>query len=112
MSGLPIDPACAKLFDSEFKEGYDAAMLKHAKSKNADGTINFNAVDMLGVQSDLAELETALKAKYSVEGTAELPKSAKGWHKLVTELEAPLLIAKSSENPNELIIVLVDTPIG
>lgn len=112
MSGLPVDPDCAKLFDQEFKVGYDEAMSKHATSRHEDGTVDFKSIDMLAVQADIAKLEMALKLKYKVEGEVDFPKNAKQWDALIKQYEAPLLIANSAENPKELLIIIFDTPIG
>lgn len=112
MSGLPVDPDCVKLFQEEFQVGYDAALSKNANGLNEDGTINFKAVDMLGVQEDVAKLDAALRLKYKVEGEVEFPKNAKQWNALIEQYQSPLLIANSSENPNELVMVIFDQPIG
>lgn len=112
MSGLPVDPDCAKLFQEEFQVGYDDALSRHAKSRNEDGTINFKAIDMLAVQEDVGKLEAALKVKYKVEGEVEFPKNAKQWNALIQQYQSPILIANSSERPEELVLVIFDTPIG
>jgi hypothetical protein len=112
MSGLPVDPASAKLFEDEFKVGYDDALSRHAKSRNEDGTVNFKSIDMLSVQEDIAKLEAALKLKYKVEGEVQMPKNAKQWNALIQVYQAPLLVANSSERPEELVIVIFDTPLS
>jgi hypothetical protein len=99
MSGLPVQLQDLENYKAEFGAGYDAAQLECGK-------------DMLALQTKLQELENSLLAKYSNTGVQELPKSAKGWKQLLLAYQAPVLLAQSADNPNEMVLMVVDTPIG
>lgn len=112
MSGQPVNPADIAAFAEEWQAGYDAAEKKHTIPAVEGEGIKFAPVDMLALQEDLAKLETTLKAKYSVEGEAELPKTAKAWVALIKQLGSPLMLANPIDKPDEIVLVIMDTPLG
>lgn len=67
---------------------------------------------MLTVHQEVMKLDNELTSKWSQIEMQELPKSAKGWRELITQLEAPLMLALSSENVDELVLVIMDEPIA
>lgn len=112
MSGQPANPEHIEAFNKEWQEGYDTLEKKHTVPP-ADGEgIKFQPVDMLSLQEDLAKLETELKAKYKAEGEIELPKTAKAWVALIKEIGSPLMLANPLDKPDEVIVVIMDTPLG
>lgn len=112
MSGLPVDPELLKMYDDEFRAGYDAAEKKNAKGTNEDGSINLKAIDMLSMQQDLAALEDELKKKYKIEAICELPETPEQWFEIMRKYQSAMLIAPSKANPNELVLVILDLPLG
>ncbi|MBK9292813.1 MAG: hypothetical protein IPM52_14490 [Bacteroidetes bacterium] len=99
MSGLPVQPEALEQYKAEFTSGFDAAK---AECGN----------DMLALQGKLQTLEDALVAKYSVVGEVELPKTGKAWRELLQAYSAPVMVAQSSQNTDEYVLVIVDTQMG
>lgn len=99
MSGLPVQLKDLEAHKAEFMVRFD-----EAKEKAGN--------DMLALQGLVATFEAELNAKYSLTGHVELPKSASAWKKLMGSFEAPVMLAQSSENTKELVLVIVDQPIG
>lgn len=112
MSGLPADPEDAKKFDEEFRAGYVAAEAKNAKSTNEDGTINLMSIDMLSMQADVQSLEDGLREKYKIEGECELPVTQEGWAELIKQYQSAVLLAPSKADPTQLVVVIMDVPLG
>jgi hypothetical protein len=98
-SGLPVDPTMLEKYDKAWKEAYDAIMAEHGQ-------------DMLTVHGELEKLEAKLQSEYGNIELRELPKSTKAWMQFIDSLDCPIMLAKSSENPKELVIVVVDRPFG
>lgn len=96
-SGLPVSTSNLDAYNTEFKLKYDEILAAHSP-------------DMLVVHEKLKELDAELTKKYAQIELQELPKSAKGWQKLIDSLEAPVMLAKSSEK-NELLLVVMDQPL-
>lgn len=94
-SGRPVLLENLDKYEAEFKQEFD-------KIAAEAGT------DMLKMHEELAKLDERLKPKYNVVEAIELPTSRKAWKKLMETYECPLMIAKSSEPPFELVVVLVD----
>lgn len=99
MSTLPVELEALEAYKAEWTVGFDAAKAKHGN-------------DMLSLQADLQALETELLSRYSATGQVDLPKTAKAWKALMASFDAPIMIARSSEGKNEMVLVIVDTQIG
>lgn len=99
MSGLPVSEENLAAYNEEFKAAYDIILAE-------------NGNDMLVVHQKLQELDANLQQKFQRIETSEVPKSAKGWHKLLEAYETPIMLAKSSENPKELVLVIMDEPLA
>lgn len=112
MSGLPVDEAEARLFESEWREHCDKTYHKHAKIKNPNGSVVFSSIDMDAAKLELDVIEQELQQKYQIKGEVDLPRNHKQWLKLVDQYQTPLMLAKSAEAPHDLVLVIVDTPIG
>lgn len=97
-SGLPVDPETLKAYEAEFATNYDAIVAEHAQ-------------DMLTVHEKLKELDGVLQQKYGNILDEELPKSKRAWLNLLAKFDAPIMLARSSENPNELLFVVMDQPL-
>lgn len=95
MSGMPVSPENLAAYNAEFKTAYDAILAEHGN-------------DMLTVHQKLKELDEVLQKKWQTIKTSTVPKSAKAWHKLLEAYDAPVMLAKSSENPKELVLVIMD----
>lgn len=119
-SGLPVDVSSMKAFDEEFKAGYDAAEAKNTLdtrtpeqlAEGGETALKFKPLNMEAMQKDLAALDETLRLKYKVEGEDTLPKTLKAWNDLIKKYEAPIMIANSASNPEELVLVIVDVPLG
>lgn len=98
MSGLPVSAENLKSYMSEFQARYDQITAEFGQ-------------DMLIVHQKLQELDAELQTKYQRVETEGMPKSAKGWHKLLEAFDCPVMVAKSSENPKELVLVIMDEPL-
>jgi len=98
-SSMPVDPENLQKYNDEWKSGFDAI---EAKFKP----------DMLVVHQEAEKLEQALQEKYVQIALATLPKSQKQWVELLNKFDAPIMIAKSSENPKELVLVIMDQQLG
>lgn len=98
MSGKPVSAANLEAYTLEFKSRYDAILETHGK-------------DMLTVHQEVLKLDEELTGKWRQIEVESLPKSAKAWRELITKFESPLMLALSSENPDELVLVIMDEPI-
>lgn len=98
MSGLPVSKANLEAYHADFKAGYD-------KLEAEAG------LDMLKLHEGLKALDVDLTTKYERTDEQELPKSAKAWHKLINDYDCPIMIAKSQDNPKELVVVIMDEPL-
>lgn len=98
-SGLPVAPENLAAYDAEFKAEYDKIHAEHAP-------------DMLKVHEKLKELDAALTAKWNSIELRELPKSRKGWLEFLGQFDCPIMLARSSENLEELVLVIMDQPLG
>lgn len=98
-SGMPVQPADMQAYREEFGSAFD-------KAKEAAGE------DMLVLQASLAEVDKQLNAKYSLTGKVELPKSKKAWQALMAAYEAPIMMARQAEGDNDLVLVIMDQPLG
>lgn len=94
-SGRPVNAQALADFDKEWKDGFDAASERHK-------------TDMLSLQQDLAKLEEELLKKYKVVEDWEFIKTKKEMKKKMEEHGCPIMVAQSSENPKELVYVLMD----
>lgn len=94
-SGRPVNPEMLQKFDEEWKQGFDSASELHK-------------TDMLSLQKSLAELESHLLKKYSVVEDWEFIKTKKMAMEKIKEHGCPIMMAQSSENPEEIVYVLMD----
>lgn len=94
-SGAPVAPENLQAYDEAFKAGYDAIVAEHGQ-------------DMLTVHTKVQALEADLLAKFDNVERQQLPTTAKAWRALLDVYGAPVMVARSSENPNELVLVIVD----
>lgn len=99
MSGKPVSQENLEAYTMEFKQRYDEILEKHGK-------------DMLTVHQEVMKLDEELTGKWRQIEVEQLPKSAKGWRELITKFEAPIMLALSSENVDELVLVIMDEPIA
>ena len=99
MSGKPVSMENLAAYTAEFKEKYDLILEKHGK-------------DMLSVHQEVLKLDEELSNKWRKIEVESLPKSGKGWHELLEKVGAPIMLAKSSENVEELVLVIMDEPIA
>lgn len=97
-SGAPVEPEAFKLFDAEYKAEFDKLQELHAQ-------------DMLKFHEELKKLDEQLAAKYANIFTEELPTSQKSWRELTEKYDAPIMLARSSEDPKKLILVVMDMPL-
>lgn len=113
LSGRPVNIADLEAYEVEFKAGFDASMRKHAQpgQESTEDVMQLKAVDMLSVQQDLQALDAELSSKYATVAEVQLPKTMKAWKQLMKQVEAPVMIAQSSENVKEFVLVIVDRPI-
>lgn len=99
MSGRPVSAENLAQYETEFKARYDQILEQHGQ-------------DMLTVHQELLKLDEELQGKWQRIEVEALPKSAKAWHELLEKFDAPVMLAKSSENVKELILVIMDEPIA
>jgi hypothetical protein len=98
-SGLPVKLENIDAYKAEWTAEFDKLKDVH---KN----------DMLSLQADLLEIEKALMLKYEVTETWEFLKSKKAVKAKMEQYGAPIMIAQSSENPNELVYVIMDSQLS
>lgn len=98
-SGLPVSQDNLEAYNAEFQQRYDKIMETCGN-------------DMLKVHEELQKLDAELQQKFQQIESFELPKSAKGWQKLLESFDAPIMLAKSSEGKNELVFVIMDQPLS
>lgn len=99
MSGRPVSMDNLEAYTLEWKSRYDEILEKHGK-------------DMLTVHQEVLKLENELQTKWNLIEREELPKSAKGWRKLIDKYECPLMLAVSMDDTKETVLVIMDQPIG
>jgi hypothetical protein len=99
MSGRPVSAENLAAYEAEFKERYDKILEAHGN-------------DMLTVHQELLKLDQELQGKWQRIEVEALPKSGKGWHELLEKFDAPVMLAKSSENVGELVLVIMDEPLA
>lgn len=97
-SGMPVSMENLAAYDKEFKESYDQILATYSP-------------DMLEVHKHLQELDAELQAKWNQVEAEPLPKSAKAWQALVQKYQCPVMLAQSSENPKELLLIIMDQPL-
>lgn len=99
MSGRPVSVENLAQYESEFKIRYDEILAQHGQ-------------DMLTVHQELRKLDEELQGKWQRIEVEALPKSGKAWLELLKKFEAPVMLAKSSENVDELVLVIMDEPLA
>lgn len=99
MSGLPVQLEDLETFKQEWKTEFDRLQKVHGN-------------DMLSLQKDLAALDESLRSKYKIVDTIELPKSLRAWTTLLKKYEAPVMLAQSSENIKEFLLIIMDEGLG
>jgi 16S rRNA C967 or C1407 C5-methylase (RsmB/RsmF family) len=98
-SGLPVKPENLKAYNEEWQTRYDETLAKYSP-------------DMLTIHKELEKLEAELQAKFVQIEANKLPTSRKGWMELINNFEAPIMLARSSEDTNELVLVVMDRPLA
>ena len=98
-SGLPVSKANLEAYDAEFKAAYDQISAEHGQ-------------DMLKMHEEILKVESALQAKYTQIEKFQMPTSAKQWKAIIDACEAPIMIARSLDNPNEIVLVIMDRPLA
>lgn len=96
-SGLPVAVADLQAQKQEWTTAYDKLEAECAGN-------------MERLQKETQELADALQKKYSILSTMEIPKNRKQWANLIDSFQAPVMISRSAENPDELVMVIVDQP--
>lgn len=99
MSGNPVLMDQLDAYKAEFQSRYDQIQAEVG-------------LDMQKFHECLIKLDEELNKKYSLKEEFPLPKSQKAWHELITKFECPVMLAKSAENPKQLIMVLMDRGLG
>lgn len=99
MSGRPVSPENLAEYEAEFKKEYDKILEQHGQ-------------DMLTVHQELLKLDEVLQNKWQRIESNDIPKSKKGWVKLLETYDAPIMLAKSAENVDELLLVIMDEPLA
>lgn len=99
MSGRPVEPDIYAQYMQEFQAEFDKIQAEAGP-------------DMLLFHSKLQELDKQLNIKYSNFFNETVPQSNKAWRTLIKKYDAPLMLALSAENPNELILVVMDQPLN
>lgn len=98
LSGLPVDPSVTEAYTADWQAKFDVLKEKHGN-------------DMLSLQADLVIVEKELNQIYKVIEDIPYAKSVKQLKALVEKYEAPIMAAKSSENPKEVVYVICDRAI-
>ena len=98
-SGLPVNLENLKAWQSEWTLAFDELKLKHGSN-------------MLDLQTDLAVVEKELAKKYPTSEDWSFVKTQKAMKLKIEEVQAPILIAKSSDNSNEILYVIMDQGLG
>jgi Skp family chaperone for outer membrane proteins len=98
-SGMPVQPEALDAFNTEFKQEYDKLQEVHGN-------------DMLEMHKGIQAMEAELQKKYSNIVAEKLPASKKAWLELLGKFDAPVMLARSSENTKELILVIMDQPLA
>jgi len=98
-SGLPVAPEHVEAYKVEFQAAYD-------KLQESCGA------DMLKMHEELEKLDKELAIKWQRILTTLPPRSEKAWKKMVDHYGCPIMIARSQDNPEQLVFVLMDMPIG
>lgn len=94
-SGLPVVVDQFKSYQNEFMEEYDKIVAE-------------SGTDMPTVQQRCQELEQRLNDKYPKDLRASMPRGIKSWEQLVDKYGAPILVARSQEPGNPLVLVIMD----
>lgn len=98
-SGKPLTVEDLQAHKADFQAGYDKILQEHGP-------------DMLKVHEELQKLDTELAQKWKLVDSVPLPKSAKAWKAMANTYQAPVLVAQSSENPAEIVLVVMDEPLA
>ena len=95
MSGRPVLIDKLQQYDAEFKESFDVI---EAECKQ----------DMLEFHKRLLALDEQLKPKYSVMEDWPLPRSLSQMKAIIDKYQCPIMFAQSKDNPDELMLILMD----
>jgi len=95
MSGRPVLLDKLAAYDAEFKAEFDVI---EAECKQ----------DMLEFHRRLLELDKKLEPKYTVVEEWPLPRSMSQMKKIIDQYQCPIMFAQSKDNPEELMLVLMD----
>jgi hypothetical protein len=98
-SGLPVDLQNMKAYQEEWEREFDRLKDLHTP-------------DMLSLQSALATLENELKVKWKLIEEWPYLNNIAAIKKKIEEYQCPIMVAKSADNPEEIVYVLVDQIIG
>ena len=98
-SGRPPAIDAYEAFEAEFKARYDLIQAECG-------------LDMEKMHKALQALDAELLQKYPVQIDFKMPATKKLWKQLVAKYEAPIMLAASSEDPTQLVAVIMDMPIG
>lgn len=100
---------------TEFALAYDEILAKHlpgvsAENRNA-AFAGLNEAEKVAVSDELTAVETVIRAKHGLFKEVTLPSNRANWLKLINT-EGPIMVAQSSANPEELVLIVIDMPIG
>lgn len=98
-SGLPLTLSDIAAHKSAFQAAYDKAVEECGP-------------DMLKMHERLKEIDDELATNWPTIVDTVIPKSKKAWTMLIDTYEAPIIIAKSKDNPKEIVMVIMDQPLG
>lgn len=98
LSGLPVELVDLDAYRKEWHDKYLALETECGK-------------DMLTLQKRAQELEQELIKSYKMIIEVDMPKSAKSWALAIDRFQTPLMLARSSVNPKEIVLVICDQPV-
>lgn len=98
MSGRPVSLEDFWAYDAEFKTRFDIIAAEVGQ-------------DMLAFQARLLALDEELKPKYKLVEDWPMPTTIEEVNAIITAYETPLMFAKSAEEGNEIMLLLMDEAI-
>lgn len=98
-SGLPIVVEHMHEYSEAFRAEYDHLLGKY-------NSTSFD--DMNKFRDELDIVEKKLLEKYPLQERVEMPKNQKQWQSLIERVQAPILVARSLDNSDQIVLVIMD----
>lgn len=92
-SGNPVNDKEAEKFSEEWKEGFNKLFDAYKD-------------DMTTMQKKSEEFENTLSKKYSINQRVDLPKSLKGWKKLLEAHQSGIMIDEDVKTGKLMLVIL------